>query len=450
MSKILLLCTDLSEIERKSKSEYDFNPNGLAEIQKYKPSTFDEVYISCSEEIPWKDIWMVMKDKSLLRIKRDLRFNFLIDSVQMNEFFIPLKEKKNWNIFIRIVTLKPEITSPQTISNLMQSSQDINHLFVNKGGNPQICGIVLSEHKISGKKLGSGAEGAVFHIPSWKSDVAIKEIKNAVLKTFFNAPIEGVYSSEILTEVLSGSLVTELLSGTKKEGYLLHVQRYTGFFSCLNQNSNYDFYIVGELADGDFGNYLLQTMDLKELKVLIWQTLFSLYALNVLKFFHQDCSTRNIFYKILKPGDEFLGNDIYSSSYFTYRLRGKEWTLPNVGKIVKIADFGYMSHLSEPMVFVPQTPPGYRIGNEKKGAYDISYFMISLFHFVEKKSPKFDISPLLAEWLVLLGKDPNIRTSDMLVSNGIINKTYRPTELAEKWDPLVLLNGSFFSDVVMK
>jgi serine/threonine protein kinase len=378
----------------------------------------------------------------------------MFDVMEMNRFFIPIGEEKDWNIFMKAVTLTPEIVSPETIVDLMTKREDLNPLFNQKVETSEICRVIGRETSRSGISLGKGSQGEVYYIPSWRSDAVVKLVRNAVWKQdpVFTEPVKGVYYGDNLVEVLSGSLASQLLPGKSHEGYLLHLQRYMGFFTCLGSDASYyDFYLINELATGDLYNYLRKVQSLRELKVLLWQSIFSLHVLNTLEYFHQDASVTNIFYKVLKQDDQILGYDIFSAKEFVYRLEGREWTLPNVGKIVKVADFGFMTHLADPMVFAQQYDPGYRIENTNKGAYDISYFIYTLLHYVEKH-PKFqfDLQPLFDEWFTAMNKKPGLRTTKELETVGILTEKSRPTELAEKWNPLVILDGPFFSEVLIK
>lgn len=451
MSKILVLCQDTKPPIKGTKVEYEFDPHGLDNLKDYKAESYEGVVLPClDDDIDWKGVWTIMKPKGVLYLMRNLRLHFLLDTVAMNDYFIPLKEMKEWNTFLKVSTLRPEIVSPDTIVDIMRKGQDVNKMFSHKDKNPEVCEISIGEFRNSGDKLGGGAEGVVYRIPSWRSDVAVKYITDAASKTLFEKPIEGVYTGGDLTEVLSGSLITKLLSGTSKEGYLLHVQRYMGFYSCINARQKYDFYLITELVSGDFSKYFIAADNLRELKVMLWQTIFSLHSLNLLEFFHQDSSVMNIFYKNLKPDDEFLGQNIFSAKEFTYRLDGREWRLPNVGKIAKVADFGYTSHLIDPMVFVRQAGEEYRISNDNRGAYDISFFIITMLFYVERRGHRLNLYPLFEEWLQAIGQDPKIRSLNALEKIGVVTSQNRPTAIAEKFDPLVLLDGPFFSEVVMK
>lgn len=449
MSKVLVLCGNIPKLFWNPINQYKIDTNDLKGLFSYDSNSFNEIIMECTDKkVKWKSLWSILQDRGLLRMKRTNRQNFTLDFGDMNDFFLPLREDGEWNTFVKITTVTPQIISPETIVQYMKTSRNLNDLFTHKGKNPEVCDVTISLARKGAKKLGAGSEGSVFHIPEWRSDVVVKEIKDVYGKNFLDDPIEGVYTGGLLTEVLSGSLTTRLLSGSEEEGFLLHLQRYVGFYSCIDDKSKYNFYMVSELATSDFKIYLDKASDLREVKVLLWQTIFSLHALNVLEFYHQDASYNNVFVKNLEPTDEFLGNNIFSAESYIYRLNGMEWTLPNVKKIAKIADFGYTTHLSNPMVFVRLADPQFRIGNSHKGAYDVSFFLRTVYYLFSR-GLKVNLKPLIEEWLTLMGFDSNLGPGKDLIQAGVVTEEYRPTEKAEKWNPVDLLNGQFFSDILI-
>jgi len=316
----------------------------------------------------------------------------------------------------------------------------------------------------SGTLIGEGNEGSVYYAKDWWSEVVIKRVEDveAAEDQVIDDPVDGVYTGNRFGEMLGASLLDSLLDGNDENGYLYQVQRYAGFFTCGEPTLGVDLYLINEKMDGDlkhfFNDFAFGKFTEQEFKVVLWQSIFALVCLSELDYYHHDSSPQNFLYRRVQPGELFLGAEVGSSETWTFQLSDetgltRKWKLPNVRLVSKTTDFGFLRHLKKPYLFGYQDP-NYRVDNSPKGFADVNYFMASLMHTAEGHAKlKKNLMPLIAEWFDLLGIDKNYLDvaypRAVLLQTGDMLPTLRMDQRHDNWDPLRLLEGKFFADIVL-
>lgn len=412
---------------------------------------FERVVVTCKVDAWGEKDWTVvrgtLRKKGKLYVRKSAGQDFFKLFHLLREHFIPYSETTNYHILALLNTVTPDIVSPDVVADLMQRAQPLNHLFNRK--DLAICG-VLDPRFTRQIRIGKGNEGEVFYVPTWWSEVVVKKALNVahVGKQVVQDPIDGAYTGNFFNEVLGASLLNELLEGKGEHGFLYNIQRYAGFFVC-NEGQAFDLYLISEKMDGDLRQYLNQTGNLRELKVLLWQAIFTLVCLNSLEFYHQDSAIQNFLYKRVQPNETFRGAAIGRSESWVFRLEDRGWRLPNVDLVVKTADFGFLTHMKRPNLLAHQVPD-YRMENRSKGFSDVSYFLVTVLDYVEKNPFALDLEELFDEWLALLGLDVKGERIETLKENEDLLPTFRFSPKHDKWDPIALLEGKFFADVVEK
>lgn len=375
----------------------------------------------------------------------------------LKDHFVPVKETRSYHILALVETLTPDIVTPDVIVKLMKAAKPLDRLFNHKK-NPAVCGL-LGPLLTSGKVIGSGNEGEVYYVKDWWSEVVIKRVSDVEVSEtqVIDDPIDGAYTSDRFGEMLGGSLLDSLLDGTNENGYLFQVQRYVGFFTCGEPTLGADLYLINEKMDGDlkhfFDQFEISKFSEQDLKVILWQSIFALVCLSKLNYYHHDSSPQNFLYREIQPGELFLGAPVGSSETWTFGLEDQTWKLPNVHLVSKTTDFGFLRHLEKPYLLGYQDP-SFRVDNAPKGFADVNYFMACLVYRMEiGHRIKPLLKELLTEWLDLLSINKEFldldRPREGMIRHGHMLPTLRMNERYDKWNPLRILSGPFFADIVL-
>lgn len=470
----------------------------------------------------WGLIWTLLKPGGVFTIRGLQKYIGVTHELQdfshvvreVNSIFVLIAFRMNAHVFRKVTsmvrvnpdTLSPtsldlpgEVTTPEDLNAAMEGYKPLSDLF-NLNPDKEVCEIAQHRGSASWMKppvlLGGGAEGQVFHYPEWRTDVAVKRIITDHLfipgatEPLIPKPSKSAHSSPIywveqgFLEVLSSSLISELSTGSGHNGFSLHIPRFTGFFTCLHDETQmnesggvqagpkYEIYVITELMQGSLEDALnaatsgRRPEDLLIAKSLIWQALYSLVSINALQWQHHDASPRNFLVSNVKRNELFLDMEIGKASRWVHKLElgGKryEWSLKNFLKVVKIADYGILTHEDDPIIESDQKyGDAYRIDGKMKGAFDVNYFMTTLPGSLRKANPVL-FEPLFKEWYALMGVPKGLTPHNVLTTfqnlgkfetwpesvTEVINYAFRSKPKYDNWNPISLLNSKFFSDVV--
>uniref|UniRef100_A0A6C0CIB3 Protein kinase domain-containing protein n=1 Tax=viral metagenome TaxID=1070528 RepID=A0A6C0CIB3_9ZZZZ len=477
--RVAVLCSKKGDFEedevvlpKGASSEFIYLPN----LQSLSGEIYDAIVVACDiskwEEKEWNIVKNALHNKSFLFLQKSSG-SLLTSSAYrvLREHFWPAEETKVYHSLLLSEAVTPEIVSPEEISKLMKEAKPLEQLF-RRDNNPAVCPAM--DHFLANKvPIGRGREGAVYFVPEWWSEVVIKKVLN--VKPRISDAVDGAYTGGQFGEVMGASLLTDLLDGTSDHGFLYHIQRYAGFFSCKTREESdvpewlrtggkqskpiYDLYLINEKMDGDLRHFLEHVKDERKIKVGLWQAIFALTCLNKLQYFHHDSSPQNFLYRSIHPDETFLGAEVGASESWTYKLSDeageREWKILNARIVVKTTDFSFMRHLMKPQVLGHQDI-GYRVDNSAKGFADINYFLIKLMREREvNQGIDINLDPLFSKWFELIGIDESYLSGPdslvrVLVRNRVILPTLRFPQEYDDWNPLELLSGEFFADILLK
>lgn len=421
----------------------------------------------------WKSVWDHLDPGALFTVRGLRKYINVTLQVQdlsriiraVSKWFLLVAFQQDAHVFRKILE-GADVTTIEELNEAMQTAQPLHELF-DMAPDKEICEIAAKFKN----QLGEGAQGQVFYHPEWRTDVAIKRIRTQkriipeATQPFIPLPKNGAYSvTDGFLEMLSSSLIAELADGTSDKGYSLHIPRFTGFFTCPGNlpgmGTVYDLYIITELMQTDLKAALQKNAkDMKVVKSLIWQALYTLISINAIGWQHHDASTRNFLVSDVKADEIFLNREIGQASRWVHRLNGKSWALRNFRKVVKVADFGFLVHLDDPMITysdVKYVDVDFRVTNKMKRGADVNYFILTA---IENLGPSF--APFYETWWKLIGA-PKLENDlyqtlwDVMMTRKpwsediekVINRTFRTTEKYDDWDTIALLDADFFKDVV--
>lgn len=418
----------------------------------------------------WTALWKALIPSGVLAISGIVKkigktveledFNRIVR--RLNAIFILIAQRDDLLIFRKIYKMLPDIVTTEQLNDLLDDAKDVTELFQPYKQGKEVCDIVTKYPKIY---IGGGADGDVFHFPSWRSDVVIKKLESIApydpsMPRPFDIEIEGrKYGTRDFLEVFVGSLLNDLATGESQNGFTIHLPRFTGFFTCPHEGSH-DLYIIEEKFQTDMQHWIeTNPTEVTKLKIMIWQVLYTLVSLSELKWVHFDCSPRNIFVQILESESYFDHQQVGKAGTWVYRLNDKEWKLKNVNIAVKIADFGYMHHFDNPQLALkPEISDiRFRVIDKFRRGVDIGYFMASLaFNMIRNPGVFKKFEPLYEEFLELMGtRIVNIEAEfDKLLKSEpteldeFFEETSRLKASFENIDFSSLLDSKFFSDVM--
>ena len=434
-----------------------------------------------ADEDFWGAAWEHLKDEGILCVKGLAKFINVTMELQdfsrvvrqlASRFFLG-RYQDDTHVFRKILELPRELTIPENLNALLRASKPIASLF-DMNPNKEVCELVEKKSKVL---LGGGIEGQVFYHPEWRTDVAVKRIRTSAKhipeskKSPFPNPRGHIYKGGTgFLELLSTSLISELSDGTSRQGFSLHIPRVTGFFTCVNEASTYDVYIISELMQGGLDSWLRKNSkgNVPMVKAVIWQALYAIISINTLNWQHHDASPRNFLISDVKADEVFMNREIGKASRWIYKLERDvpqsdvdsgfhEWSLKNFRKVVKIADFGFLMHLEQsPETWTSNAPDAeFRVTHRLKLASDVNYFMATLAGFFHDSEATW--SPLFQEWAGLAGIGvANIMAGLRFAGAGLwspgLSKafyaTFRTKPEYDSWDTVKLLNSKFFAEVL--
>jgi hypothetical protein len=426
----------------------------------------------------WTQIWAYLKPHGVLLVGQILKLigkskilqDFSQIVRQLNSIFMLVgieDDSDGKQLFVFAKVTNPEIVTTEVLNDLIEAGKPLNSLFQHIRTSQEICTRVKFEEAHM-KQLGRGAEGVVYYDPTWRTEAVIKMVANigryvpGDSKQLIKDPVKSTYHPGKFLEVLSSSLLTGLTTGNDKHGFTFHVQRFTGFFTCI-EKEQYDLYLISEKMDDTFADWVLRDRPVKTFKALVWQALYITISLNRLGWQHHDANCNNFLIKEIEQGDYFMSEDIGSAKEWIYKLDGLEWSLQNVGAVLKIADYGFTTHFEYPVILGEDMDSNlekvdYRVNNKMKGNADVNYFMTTLTGRLGKPSLIKLFTPLYEEWCALIKapkmldpirefrrfnwEKPEGPVQDMMTSK------YRLIEKYDQWDAMKLLNSKFFDDVM--
>jgi serine/threonine protein kinase len=391
----------------------------------------------------------------------------------VNKLFLLRRVEGNIYRFIKIDILHPQITSPEDINKAISQAIPLSNLF-NTDIGKDVCDMVHNDPKVV---LGRGAEGEVFRVESWYTNVVVKKIIGDKFYidgsvTVFNDPVNGVYTSESGTiEVLASSVLNSIASGDNDAFFDIHLPRYEGYFICKEPEGHIEYYLISELLDGpNFMTYLKQITnipDKTQLKVAIWQVLYSIICMNRAGWVHQDCSTKNVLTKASRNA-YYRGQKISDFQDLQYEIDNVTYTMPVTDFLPVITDFGFTVKSSKvELSDIGEFGSTYKVSNAFRSGFDISYFIITLLG-MEFANPAYDIKvyiPLFEDWLKIAGitmNDVGVHVADYrskLIGRAkgfpqnpfhkvFIYSTLRPREVLFDWNTAELLNSRFFEGII--
>ena len=144
--------------------------------------------------------------------------------------------------------------------------------------------------------------------------------------------------SEFVSESLCHILITDLVA----KQITPHVVMAFRALECQDRG-----YLLQERINSTIHEFLEQTpdVDARGMASLYLQTFATLHVLqNTCGFKHADLHVNNLFIKKIDTNMRWKGEKLHTATHFTYDLGdGVKFTLPNIGYIVKIGDFGCSS-----------------------------------------------------------------------------------------------------------
>ena len=393
-------------------------------------------------------------------------FNAVIQNINSRFFLSRLSDE--YAYFRKISNLEPTIVTSLEITNALQKKKRVEDLF-QLDVTRQVCKM-LDNVRMSDKiTLGSGKYGTVYYYPKWRSNVVVKvvpEIYPVILNHVYNLErpisLNGKREATTFLEIFSSALLNNLTTGESKFGHTIHIPRFEGFFTCVdNMTDSHSLYIIEEKLDTDFKGWIKDhaASNALGLKSLVWQCLYTLIMLVKMKWSHGDASTSNFLVANIE-GDYYINHvNIGVARNWVHKLDGKEWNLRNVGVVAKISDFGFMQHFHDPQIkyFDNKFLDSHRIPmtTVTQGA-DVGYFLIMLGLAMYKLAPLAfeEMKPLYQDWFKLL----DIKCSDHVklfkrirVKPEWKNFTLETSRLdasLERYDVSSLLDSSYFNDVL--
>jgi hypothetical protein len=417
----------------------------------------------------WNQFHRVLKNNGILIIEyasksfrstlQSADFSVVIQN--LNARFLLISSDGENLTFRKIVTLEPTIVTPEEINEALARKTRVESLF-QFNGKKQICDVMKSEDR---DKLGAGRYGSVYFYPKWKSDVVVKIItgmfpvfKDSQYSVEAAIGEDGTRKTSDFLEVFSSSMLQELLTGESKFGHSVHIPRFEGFFSCIDENE-VSLYMIEEKLGNVLKHWIRKEVrSYNNLKCVIWQCLYILVFLNKLGWSHGDASTEN--FLVTKIDDEYYHNhtNIGDAKEWTYRLDDREWKLKNTKWLCKISDFGFMQHF-EPiknMMFPNYISENFRIpGKKVEPGADIGYFMITLGGELLMRNTKVfeNVRPLFMDWFKLLGLkiDTDMYNHKLFLDRDaslFMLDTYRLKPTLEQINVSALLDSSYFDDVI--
>jgi len=427
----------------------------------------------------WEQFHRVLKDKGTLIVASAI--TTLQSNIQTSDFRVVIQNlnakflltaSDEHNLFFRkIVRLEPTMVTPAVINNAIQRRQRVEDVFAFESKR-KVCKVLDQNRSEPGDeiKLGAGKYGTVYYYPKWRSDVVVKEVTGVfpVLKGgkyIVESSIgpNGERKTNDFLEIFSSAQLHDLTTGTSRFGHTIHIPRFEGFFTCVDEMlDEHSLYIIEEKLDIDFSGWIRAEALQQPIvfKTLLWQCLYTLISLVKLGWGHGDASTAN--FLVGHVGYDYYLNhvNIGAANVWTYRLDGKEWKLRNYGHVAKISDFGFMQHFKDPRIelFQNEHHEGYRIpkGSLSPGA-DVGYFMINLgLHMIRLKDGTLfeSMASLFQTWFGLL----NVKASDhvklfrrVLYEDEVKKFTLPSQRLVanlEKYDVSGILDSPYFDDVV--
>uniref|UniRef100_A0A6C0CIW8 Protein kinase domain-containing protein n=1 Tax=viral metagenome TaxID=1070528 RepID=A0A6C0CIW8_9ZZZZ len=469
----LVLCSKKGDFNESSVllSEVTYE----SDLDSFDGDEFEHVVVTCDvskwENAEWYKISSALTKSGMLYVKKSKTLDFFTVFRFLGDYFVPWQETESYHILMRCLTLGPEIVRPEVIAELMKEEDSLDRLFENSHVT-KIClrlDAILREEEVNNRNIdaepsdryiGGGSEGSVYQINDWWSGVVIKVIQNVEMRE--GKPYNGKYTTSIFTEVYGASLLSRLLDSTSDDGFLYHVQRYAGFFTCGEDKQHNNLYLLSEKMEGDIAHFCTVAKSMQELKVILWQCIFTLVCLNKLEYYHNDPSAENFLYRRVPHDEIYEGTKVGSSESWTYKLSDeigeREWKLPNIELVAKITDFGYLTHLRKPILFTTENRGIHRDERTPQGYNDVNFFLMSLFMRAYSEYGmkfKFDLDPLFDEWFRILGINVDNLSAGIGFINelkqlGIIYDTKDFTSRYDSWDPLRLLDGEFFADILLK
>ncbi|MFS8158933.1 MAG: hypothetical protein ACMG6E_01730 [Candidatus Roizmanbacteria bacterium] len=456
--------------------------------------------ISMSEDLKidrksWEQRYQKTKATEIIRIpliadKYELD-NFL---ASINDLFV-LASITQEEILLRKVGYPHEYTSAKELSAAMQKMQPLNSLFAQsfkQAASGQFCQLTKSK---DAKAIGSGMQGTVYHIPSWRTDVVVKSIiidkmafTNSDKFAMFEDPKDGTYHVDLgLLEILASALINDFISGTLKgpqsdifadedknqdtdsnkgkggglqtpsSSFLLFVPRFMGFFACPTMH------IISErLPEGRLDEFLTknQNTDMTLCKVLLFQTFYTILALNKLGYQHLDGSLKNFLLRQINPGETYQDQDISKAKHWRLVLDDETWSIQNLGWIAKITDFGFMIKTKAapggpPYLLIEQADisgidPDYSINNESRPGYDISFIMLDLIERCSRVTLKVRkiYEVLFHDFAALAGIPKSENVIETLKGEKyMFARTTRPKFTLSALHFDAILNSSFFDEI---
>ena len=169
-------------------------------------------------------------------------------------------------------------------------------------------------------------------------------------------------------------------------------------------------YTISEFADGTLYDLIKNKIikDKNTLKILLFQIIYCLCCIQEKfpTFKHNDLSLANIFY-IKVPIDK---------EYYYYKFDNKVYKIPNIGYIIKIADFDFscIPGIIDNNI-IPHLDISYNITDSFNQYYDLSFLLYQIYK-------SFDNYELLRPYLFI--NILNIKNYSKKTLRPIINKSY--------------------------
>lgn len=425
----------------------------------------------------------IITDQSIIQQLHELPFGNLVHKLGSTfVLFRDYDEEQNPRmIFKKIKTLTPEITSPEAINEIISRSGDVSDGF-NKDPEKFIC------QTVGNKKLrlvlGSGAQGSVFQVKEWRSDVVVKELTIDMQYrepfVLFAKPKKGNYEVEYdQIEVLASAALSEVASGERSDLFCLHFPRFAGYFTCpipkrLGGTRVGLYLIIEKLENLNFMKYMKSFKggkeELKTVKTNIWQALFAIFTMNKLGWMHQDSSDKNFLMRDTK-NFHWRGQNLSEANGLVYYFNGKRYVTSVTEKIPVLTDFGYSFRnrldsarmADQPNIYSTENDSGpFRLNNRFRKSFDAGYFLMTIIPFgLPTYNFHKELEPLFKKIVDMLMKsNPKVKIDfDELMEEyhkrrkereikKIVTEKWRIREEFDECDFQSLLDDEFFADVV--
>ena len=379
-------------------------------------------------------------------------------------------------IVLKRVKSTKDIVNAQQLLESLKNLETVNKYF-SPNNSTFMC--QLSKTQKRSKAMGGGAQGKVVWYPDWRMDVVIKtttpspeDAASVALSgeyDLFEAPVNGVYKTDVSkVEVLTASMMNELAHGDG-HSFSLFIPRFTAFYACPALHIVTEVIPNGTMRDtlNAFRVTGLQYDKVRELKVLMFQAIYTMISINKLGYVHQDSRPENFLVKNINDDEEYNGQNIGSASHWTLKMNDRSWKLPNVKKIAKLTDFGFTIRPKSPYategpfieleityteddVVYQQFEPGFRVLNEFRIGADVGHFLlmamyrmpVELVHeLLESLVPFWDIKQPLTEVAHYLTTRPDM--------TQFATDKWRTSPHLDNVDYTDLLDSAFFEDLFM-